>query len=172
MRIRHLFFLGALGFMLTGTGCLEVDQQPAEQSISYVTYSNQETGISFDVPTGSTLRDGVNGFEDIWKFQYNGDSYIVSFNQFREGAAIYARWDDPEPAGALEVQVEQLDNKTIYSLEGAASTEVYFTDENPVVSIRVSKHEGEALNGDTSSSEDVVFQHLVDSIKMKDEEAF
>lgn len=172
MRIQHLFFLGALGLILTGAGCLNTDQQPGEQTISYVTYSDQETGISFDAPTGSTLRDGVNGFEDMWKFQYDGDSYVVSFNQFKEGAAIYAGWDDPRPVGAPEVQVERLDSKTIYSLKGAASTEVYFTDETPTVSISVSKHEGEALNGEASSSEDAVYQHLVDSMKMNDKEAF
>ncbi|HBP00006.1 MAG: hypothetical protein UU48_C0033G0001 [Candidatus Uhrbacteria bacterium GW2011_GWF2_41_16] len=172
MRIQHLFFLGALGLVLTGAGCLNTDQQPSEQAISYVTYSNQETNISFDVPTGSTLRDGVNGFEDVWKFQYEEDSYVVSFNQFKEGAAIYAGWDDPRPTGAPEVQVERLDSKTIYSLKGMASTEVYFTNETPTISISVSKYEGEGLNGEVSSSEDAVFQHLVDSMKMDDEKVF
>ncbi len=151
---------------------VESDGMTGRQAISYATYSNQETGISFDVPTGSTVRDGVNGFEDVWKFQYDGDSYVVSFNQFKEGAAIYAGWDDPRPTGAPEVLVERLDGKTIYSLKDTASTEVYFTDKKPTVSISVSKHEGEALSGEASSSEDAVYQHLVDSVKMNDEKAF
>lgn len=172
MRIQQVFFLGALGLVLTGAGCLDADQQSGEQAVSYVTYSDQKTGLSFDIPSDATLRGAVNGFEDMWKFQYDGDSYIVSLNKFKEGAEIYAGWESPRSSGEPEVQVERLDGKAIYSLIGVASTEVYFTDETPVVSISVSKHEGEALNGEASSNDDVVYRHLVDSIKMNDEAAF
>ncbi len=170
MRTHNLFFVIALGLSLTGAGCLPTSQQPQDQSISYVTYNNSASGISFDVPATATLHDGVNGLDDMWKFEYNGNSYLVSFNESKDGSGMYVAWDDAQPAEA--VQIEKLADRTIYSLFGVASTEVFFTSNTSVTSIRVDKQTGTALNGEPTSNNDAVFAHLVASVKIKDQAAF
>ena len=170
MRTRNLFFVAVLSLALTGAGCLPTNLQPPASSPAYVTYSDSATGISFDVPATATLHNGVNGLDDMWKFEYNGNSYLVSFNQFKDGSGMYAAWDDAQPAKA--VQIEKLADRTIYSLFGVASTEVFFTSNTPVTSIRVDKQTGTALHGEPTSNNDAVFAHLVASVKIKDEAAF
>ena len=152
--MRSLYFAVFLVLVLAGVGC-------TMHPMTYIEYRDQSTGVGFEIPTGATaLSDGVNGFDAVWKFTYNGDSYMVQFNEYR-GDAIYANW---EMLTSDQVTITKKGDRTIYTENGVARTEVFMPENDPPASIIVTKHEGTALMGEPSTSDDEVFQHLVSSV--------
>lgn len=161
--MKYPIVLGILGLALVGAGCTA-----DTNAVTYETFTAGDTGMAFDVPAGVTVHDNVNGFEDIWKFEYNGDSYIVSYNVYND-RAIYSFW---ETLSNDEVTVTTEGDVEIYKEVGMANTEAFFSERDPGASVAVSKHEGTTLNGETSTDDDAVYQHLVASVKLEGEAAF
>jgi hypothetical protein len=160
--MRFLYLAAFSVVVLAGAGCTA---SPA----TYIEYRDQSTGVGFEIPSGATaVSDGVNGFEDVWKFTYNGDTYMVSFNEYN-GRAIYANW---EMLTNAQVTVTENGDKTVYSENGVARTEVFMSKNDPSASISVTKHEGTALTGDLSASDDEAYRHLVSSVTINQVLAF
>jgi len=127
--------------------------------ITYEKFTADDIGLSFDVPTGVEVNDTLNGFPNSYKFIYNNDSYMVFYGGFKDGAANYDSW-----AGKIDVTITEKANSKIYIEDGLANTEAFFLNHDPIVTITVIKQEGTALMGETSSSDDKVYQHLVYSV--------
>lgn len=160
--MRSLYLAAFLVVVLAGAGC-------AASPMTYIEFRDQSTGVGFDIPAGATaVSDGVNGFEDVWKFTYNGDSYMVIFNEYN-GNAIYANW---EMLTNDQVTITEKGDMTVYSENGIARTEVFMPENDPAASIIVTKHEGATLTGEPSMSDDEVFQHLVSSVMINQVAAF
>ncbi|MEK7614979.1 MAG: hypothetical protein AAB431_01185 [Patescibacteria group bacterium] len=162
-----------LSLLFVGTGCFytKVTTYPSvenNETIAFETYSASDVGISFEVPVGVKVHDGLNGFENVWKFEYDGNSYIVSYNEFRD-QAIYAGWD-----GIVDFKIVTTNKPhgKIFTREGMAYTESFFPERKPAASISVSKHDGVALMGEISSDDDVVYQHLLKFMKLDAEFVF
>lgn len=160
--MRSLYLAAFLVIVLAGAGC-------TANPMTYIEYRDQSTGVGFEIPTGATtISDGINGFEDVWKFTYNGDSYMVQFNEYN-GNAIYANW---EMLTSDQIAITKKGDTTIYSENGTARTEVFMPKNKPSASIIVTKHEGTALTGEPSASDDEAYKHLVSSVTINQIAAF
>lgn len=165
--MKKYFSVAMLSLLFVGTGCLNTTvttDQPTENvdTIAFETYSASDVGVSFEVPVGVEVHDNLNGFENTWKFEYDGDSYIVSYNEFRD-QSLYARWD-----GVIDFKIVTTNKPhgDIFAREGMAYTESFFPERKPAASISVNKHDGIALTGELSSNDDVVYQHLLKFMKL------
>lgn len=128
-------------------------------AITYEKFTADDIGLSFDVPIGVEVFDTLNGFPNSYKFIYNNDSYLVFYGGFKDGNVNYDSW-----AGKTDVTITEKANSKIYTENGLANTEAFFLNHEPIVTITIIKQEGTALVGETSSSDDVVYQHLVYSV--------
>jgi len=139
---------------LTGITTVKEDDNSVNP-ITYQKFTADDTGLSFNVPTGVEVYDNLNGFSNSWKFIYNNDSFEVFYSGFKDDKVNYDSW-----AEKTNVTITEKANSTIYIEDGLAKTEAFFLNHDPIVTITVIKQEGTALVGETSSSDDKIYQHL------------
>ncbi|MBU4453317.1 hypothetical protein L6260_01200 [Candidatus Parcubacteria bacterium] len=152
-------------FVLLGAGCTKT---PADNTVTYDTYNAGDTGITFDISTGTEVHENVNGFDNFWKFECDDNSYFVSYYEY-SGQAIYAYW---ETLTDDELTITDKENNNVYSNNNSAIAEAFFAKHNPAMSIRVYGQEGKDLIGELLPNNDAQYMHLMQSIKLNGEQVF
>lgn len=152
-------------FILLGAGCT---QSQTDSSISYEEFNAGDTGVTFDIPTGTEIHKNVNGLPNFWKFEYNENSYFVSYSEYNN-QAIYAYW---ETLTDEELLVTHKVNHDVYSNNNSAITEAFFSKNDPAMSIKIYGQEGKELIGELLPNDDNQYSHLMESAKLNGEQIF